>query len=137
MNFLSAGFTLIELLVVILIISILSTISFTIYQHYEGKAILTQYGTVFGKNCMNEIIDYCIENPNGVIDESVAPECNTSHQADKYTFNISKDNGQCSGAEPPDNYTVTITCDQIPDLKFVCTYRTATHGYTCTVELNQ
>ena len=132
---LKKGFTLIELLIVILIISTLLTISFTTYQHYKEKAILTQYGMDFAKNCMGSLLAYCFTNPNGTIDNTTAPECNRSYTVDGYSFTISADRGQCKGSELPDNYTVRVTSSNFPNVELNCIYKADMQSYKCTVEI--
>jgi len=133
------GFTLIELLIVIAIISIIISFSIVYFKNYKERAYLTQDGMVLAKNCMGDLISFCINHPNQTIDPAQDPNCQDTHSLyGAITFSVEANTVNCSeDGELPDNYTLIVRSTITNNYHIECVYYQSRRSYRCVVERNQ
>jgi prepilin-type N-terminal cleavage/methylation domain-containing protein len=126
------GFSLIELLVAIAIVSILFfIIASTFYDKFKSKAYLEQDGMIYAKNCMGDLVAYCINHPNGAIGPNVSFSCQNRHSLyGDISFKFSDSN--CNGDTLPEGFTLKVTSTASKYYEIVCTYEN--NGFHCSIK---
>jgi prepilin-type N-terminal cleavage/methylation domain-containing protein len=132
------GFTLIELLIVIFIISVLVSLSIVSFKNHKERAYLTQDGMVLAKNCIGDLISYCITHPEQTVDPSQDPNCqNTSSVFGSITFTVEAPTAVCSSdGQLPDQYTIIVRSSVTNNYHIECTYYQSRNTYRCMVKEN-
>ena len=132
------GFTIIELLVVIAIISLVVSLSIVSFKNYKEKALLTQDGMVLAKNCMGDLISFCINHPNQTIDPAQDPNCqDTRSLYGAITFSVEANVVTCSeDGELPNGYSIVVRSSISNNYYIKCIYYQSRNTYRCIVQRN-
>jgi len=135
-KFLKQGFTIIELLFVLAIISILVSFAIITYKDYKNKAFVTQDGVLLAKNCMGDLVSYCIAHPGKVVNPDNMSSCQqTTSVFGNITFTVEASEFTClDTGELPDDYTIIVRSSITNKFYVNCTYNKNRHAYKCTVE---
>ena len=129
------AFTLIELLMVIAIISVLVSFSIKYYTNQKERAMLTQDGMEIAKNCIADLISFCIDHPNGQLDPSKSVFCESRHSVfGDVTYTIDVPQNTCNGSQLPDGYTVKVYSSAAPHYHIECKYKNK--SYRCYLQKN-
>jgi prepilin-type N-terminal cleavage/methylation domain-containing protein len=100
------GFSIIELLVVIAIMVILFfVIPFSFYKKFKSKAYLEKDVMVYAKNCMSDLVTYCITHYNGKLSPSISPNCR-DRKSIYGNVTVYMDNESCNGSKLPYGFSV-------------------------------
>jgi prepilin-type N-terminal cleavage/methylation domain-containing protein len=118
------GFTLVELLIVISIFSILVGFSVLFLKNYKEKAMITQDGIQIARNCIADLMSYCIDHPNGSIEPTKSLYCHntTGHIFGEITYTIEAPINTCNGSELPEGYTVKVFSSAVQHYHIECKY---------------
>ncbi len=127
------GMTILELLIVISIISIIFyLLSTTFYEKFKSEAYLTKDAMVYAKNCLSDLVIYCINHQNALISANVSPNCqNRTSLYGNITVSVPQEH--CNGSELPDNFTVKFYSSLSQYYYIRCVYQT-NKGIHCAVE---
>jgi prepilin-type N-terminal cleavage/methylation domain-containing protein len=130
------GFSLIELLFVLVIISILASFAIITFKDYKDKAYVTQDGMLLAKNCMGDLVSYCISNPGKSVDPANMSSCQpTTSVFGNITFTVEASKFDClNTGELPENYTIIVRSSITDKFYVKCIYRQNKHAYKCSVE---
>ena len=133
------GFTLVELLIVIFIISVLVSFSIVSFKNHKERAYLTQDGMVLAKNCMGDLISYCISHPNQQVDPSKSPNCQTTYSVfGNVTFSVDAPTAICSNdGALPDMYTIIVRSSVTNNYHIECIYYQSRKTYRCIIKQNR
>jgi prepilin-type N-terminal cleavage/methylation domain-containing protein len=133
------GFTLVELLIVISIISILLSFSVVFFKDYKKRAYLTQDGMLLAKNCIGNLISYCINHPNQIVNPLQDPNCkSTASVFGNITFFVKASTAVCtSDGQLPDRYTIIVRSSVVDNYHIECTYYQTWKTYRCLIKQDQ
>jgi len=137
-NFYRLGFTLLELLFVLLIISILVSFSIITHKDYQERTFVTKDGMLLAKNCIGDLVSYCVSNPGKNVNPTDIPSCQpTVSLFGNVTFSVEAEELTClDSGELPDNYTLIVRSSITDKYYIKCTYFLMRHSYECSVEKN-
>lgn len=126
------GYSLLELLVVIFILSILLfVIATTFYDKYKSQAYLEKDVMVYAKNCMFDLVAYCMENYNGKITPAVSGNCqNRTSLYGNVTVYMPSVN--CNGSKLPEGFSVKFYSTSSKYYYVLCQY--INDGIHCAIE---
>ena len=132
------GFSIIELLFVLVIISILVSFAIVMYKDYKNKAYVAKDGLLLAKNCMGDLVSYCVSNPGKVVNPDNITSCKqTTSVFGNVTFTVQAGVFNClNTGELPDNYTIIVRSSITNKFYVKCVYYQDRHTYRCLVEPN-
>ena len=129
------AFTLIELLLVIAIISILVSLGIKFYTNQKQRAMLVQDGMEIAKNCIGDLISFCIAHPNGQLEPSKSVFCNNRTSVfGNVTYTVEAPQNVCNGTQLPEGYIVKVYSSSAQDYHIECKYKN--ESYRCYLEKN-
>ena len=130
-----SGFSIIELLVAIAIIAIIASFSIKYYTNQKERAILTQDGMEIAKNCIGDLISFCVDHPNGQLDPTKSVFCKNRYGIfGNVTYTVDAPQNTCNGSQLPDGYTVKVYSSAAPHYHIECKYKN--ESYRCYIQRN-
>ncbi len=121
-----------EILIVLAIIAILGSMSIGFYLKYTEQSKVSQSILPYAKNCLGELLGYCIDHPSEPL--HVSPSGNCANRTTLYgnlTFEVPSANCSANGTLP-ENYTIKVY-STASDTYFVkCIYTFG--GIKCLIE---
>ncbi len=128
----SFAFSILELLIVIAIVSIIFfLIAVSYYDKFKSKAYLEEDALGAARACFQDLIVFCMENPNASIRKSFFPNCHDREALyGRIIFEVPEEN--CNGDILPEGYTIKVYSTSSNFYYVECHYRN--YGYQCSIK---